>query len=123
MYSRVLSGLAPRGLVHINMYVRGILYEKARPCTLLLIIIIQGGRTWQPFVRGKNGPENFRQARIYNFCDKCVVFARNREFANLTQKNMQYIPSNSALLAQETLLLTQKGTFLPKDLQKKVRKS
>ena len=35
---------------------------------------------------------------------------------------MQYIPCNSTLLAQETLFLTQKGTFLPKDLQK-VRKS
>ena len=35
---------------------------------------------------------------------------------------MQYIPCNNALLAQETLFLTQKGTFLPKDLQK-VRKS
>ena len=23
--------------------------------------------------------------RIYNFCDKCVVFARNRKFANSTQ--------------------------------------
>ena len=23
----------------------------------------QGGRTWQPFVGGKNGHENFRQAR------------------------------------------------------------
>ena len=34
---------------------------------------------------------------------------------------MQYIPCNSALLAQETLFLTKKGTFLPKDLQK-VRK-
>ena len=45
----------------------------------------QGGRTWQPFVRGKNGHENFRQTRIYNFCDKCVVFARNRKFANLTK--------------------------------------
>ena len=32
---------------------------------------------------------------------------------------MQYIPCNSALLAQGTLFLTQKGTFLPKDLQKK----
>ena len=41
----------------------------------------QGGRTWQPFVGGKNGRENFRQARIYNFRDKCVVFARNRKFA------------------------------------------
>ena len=42
----------------------------------------QGGRTWQPFVGGKNGHENFRQARIYNFCDKCVVFARNLKFFN-----------------------------------------
>ena len=44
-----------------------------------------GGRTWQRFVGGKNGHENFRQARIYNFRDKCVVFARNRKFAKLTQ--------------------------------------
>ena len=33
----------------------------------------------------KNGNENFRQAHIYNFRVKCVVFARNREFAKLTQ--------------------------------------
>ena len=59
----------------------------------------------------KNGNENFCQARIYNFRVKCVVFARNRIFAKLTQWNMQYIPCNSALLAQETLFLTQKGTF------------
>ena len=45
----------------------------------------QGGRTWQPFVGRKNGNENFRQARIYNFGVKCVVFARNRKFAKLTQ--------------------------------------
>ena len=45
----------------------------------------QGGRTWQPFVGGKNGHENFRQTRIYNFRDKCVIFVRNRKFANLTQ--------------------------------------
>ena len=44
----------------------------------------QCGRTWQPF-GDKNGHENFRQTRIYNFRDKCVVFARNRKFANLTQ--------------------------------------
>ena len=49
------------------------------------IIEKQGGRTWQPFVGGKNGHENFRQARIYNFCDKCVVFAHNLKFSNLTQ--------------------------------------
>ena len=45
----------------------------------------QGGRTWQPFVGSKNGNEKFRQARIYNFRVKCVVFARNRKFAKLTQ--------------------------------------
>ena len=31
---------------------------------------------------------------------------------------MKYIPCNSELLAQLTLFLTPKGTFLPKDLQK-----
>ena len=45
----------------------------------------QGSRTWQPFVRSKNDNENFRQARIYNFPIKCVVIARNRKFAKLTQ--------------------------------------
>ena len=60
---------------------------------------------------GKNGHENFRQSDIYNFCDKFVIIARNRK-ATLTQQNMQYIPCNSALLAQETLFLTQKGTFV-----------
>ena len=37
----------------------------------------QGGRSWQPFVEGKNGPENLRQMRIYYFFNKCIVFARN----------------------------------------------
>ena len=45
----------------------------------------QGGRAWQPFVGGKNGHANFRQVRIYNFRDKCIVFVRNRKFANLTR--------------------------------------
>ena len=45
----------------------------------------QGGRTWQAFGGGKNGHETFRQAHIYNFRDKCVVFARNLKFSNLTQ--------------------------------------
>ena len=78
----------------------------------------QGGRTWQAFGGGKNGHETFRPARIYNFRDKCVVFARNLKFSNLTQYNMQYIPCNSALL-----FLPKKALFLPKDLQKKMRKS
>ena len=45
----------------------------------------QGGRTWQPFVGDRNGHESFRQAHIYNFRDKCVVFPCNHKFANLTQ--------------------------------------
>ena len=45
----------------------------------------QGGRTWQLFVGDKNGHESFRQARIYNFLVKCIVFAHNRKFADLTQ--------------------------------------
>ena len=45
----------------------------------------QGGRTWQPFVGSKNGNENFRQARIYNFRVKCVAFVHNRKFAYLNQ--------------------------------------
>ena len=37
----------------------------------------QGGKFWQPFGEGKKGHKNFRQARIYLFRDKCVVFAQN----------------------------------------------
>ena len=32
---------------------------------------------------------------------------------------MQYIPCNSALLAQEALFLPKKALFMPKDFQKK----
>ena len=80
-------------------------------CMCVCVYVCQGGRTWQPFVGSKNVNENFRQAHIYNFRVKCVVFARNRKIAKLIQWNMQYLPCNSALLAQETLFLTQKGTF------------
>ena len=45
----------------------------------------QGGRTWQAFGGGKHGHETFRQAHNYNFRDKCIVFARNLKFSNLTQ--------------------------------------
>ena len=62
---------------------------------------VQGGRSWQPFVGGKNGQTNFRQTRIYHFRDKCVVFARNCKFANLTQYNMQYIPVIVHFLSKE----------------------
>ena len=82
--------------------------------------ITQGDRSWQPF--GKNGHKNFCPVCIYFFRDRVVVFARNCIFANLTQYDMQYLPCRSAFLAQDTLFLTQKALFLPKDFQK-VRKS
>ena len=39
--------------------------------------LVRVAEVLQPFVGGKNGHENFR--------DKCVVFAHNCKFANLTQ--------------------------------------
>ena len=48
---------------------------------------------------------------LFFFCNKCIVFVRYCQIANLIQYDMQYIPCNSALLAQETLFLTQNGTF------------
>ena len=70
----------------------------------------QGGRSWQPFGKGKNGHKNFHQASIYYFCVKCVFFVRKCKLANLIQCNMRYIQCNSALLAKEALFLTKKGT-------------
>ena len=58
--------------------------------SFLLRCLQQGGRTWQPFVGGKNGQANFRQAN-YNFRDKCIVFARNCKVANVIQYDMRYI--------------------------------
>ena len=48
-------------------------------------------------------------SRACYFRDKCFVFARNCKFANLTQYNynMQCVPCNTALLAQETLFLSR----------------
>ena len=79
---------------------------------------MKGGRSWQPFGKGKNGYKSFHQARICYFRHKCIVFAHNCKFANLTQYDVQYIPCNSALLAQETLFSTRKSTFLAQSLPK-----
>ena len=49
----------------------------------------QGGRSWQPFGEGKIGHKNFRQVRNCYFRDKCIVFACNCKFANLTHYKMQ----------------------------------
>ena len=76
---------------------------------------------WQKlaaFRRGKKRPQKFRRARICYFRDKCIVFARKCKIANLVQYTMQYIPWNSASLAQETLFLNQRSTFLAKSFPK-----
>ena len=53
--------------------------------TMMIMVTMTGWQNLAAFRQGQNGQVNFRQARIYNFRDKCVVFARNRKFANLTQ--------------------------------------
>ena len=63
----------------------GALQRGNQPAENTLVYLHQGGRTWQAFGGGKNGLETFRQARIYNFRDKCVVFARNCKIVNLAQ--------------------------------------
>ena len=91
-------------------------------CLSICFSLRHGGRSWQPFGEGKNAHTNFRQACICYFHDKYVVFVRNFNFANLIQCNMQHTPYNDSLLAQETLLLSPKGTLLHQVFQK-VRKS
>ena len=78
----------------------------------------QGGGNWKPFDEGKNGHKRFCQAHICYFGDKCVVFAHSHKFANSNQYDMQYVPCNRALFAQESLFLTQKSTFLTQSLSK-----
>ena len=63
----------------------GALQRGNQPAENSLVYLHQGGRTWQAFGGGKHGHETFRQARNYNFRDKCVVFARNLKFSNSTQ--------------------------------------
>ena len=78
---------------------------------------MQGGRSWHPFGEGKNDHKNVRQACIYFFRDKCVIYARNYKLANLAQNNLQYPLCNNAFLSRETLFLTPKTLLLPKDFQ------
>ena len=72
----------------VNIKVQKITFFKVFNRTQIIsnqLPLHQGCRTWQLFVGSKNGNENFRQVRIYNFRIKCVVFAGNRKFAKLTQ--------------------------------------
>ena len=83
---------------------------------VLSIIIIQCSVTEVDSLSARaKMPTTFFQVHICYFRDKCVVFARYCKFANLTHYNMQYVPCNRALLAQET---PKKPLFLPKDLKK-----
>ena len=77
-----MDGLSPLAIIE-NPYTH--LFLQAHVKRYSPGVSFECGRTWQPFVGGKNGHENFRQTHIYNFCEKCVVFARKRKLANLTQ--------------------------------------
>ena len=68
---------------------------------------MQSGRSWQPFGKRKNGHKIFIK-RVFAIFATTSSFLR--EIANLNQCNMQYIPYNSALLTQESLLFTPKNT-------------
>ena len=80
-----IMGLLPVIWWIANKYIYN--YWQGTPILLVesSVILSQGGRSWQAFGGGKHGYETFRQARNYNFRDKCVVFARNLKFSNLTQ--------------------------------------
>ena len=76
-------------------------FKTCWPNIILNICLAQGGRSWQPFGEGKEGHKNFRQARIYFFfCGKCVVFARDCKFENLTEYNMPYGALNRTITAK-----------------------
>ena len=47
------------------------------------------------------------------------IFTIFTTIANFTQYNMQYVPCNSSLLAQETLFLTKKNHFFWQKISKK----
>ena len=74
-------------------------------------ICASGWQKLAAFRRMRKWPQSFCQACNCYFRDKFVIFARNCKFANSIHYDMQYIPSNSALLAQETLIFTPKKTF------------
>ena len=78
---------------------------------IVKMLLYLGGRSWQPFGESKKGNTIFCQAHICYFCNKRVLFARNCKIANFIQHDMQYVPSNSAFVAHETLFLTPKNTF------------
>ena len=67
-----MDGLSPLAIIE-NPYTH--LFLQAHVKRYSPGVSFECGRTWQPFVGGKNGHENFRQARTYNFRDKCIVFA------------------------------------------------
>ena len=104
-----------------NCFMNGIIFMLVFQFQFKKFCCHQGGRTWQPFVGSKNGDENFRQARIHNFRDKCVVFVRNCKFANFTK--ICYIYHVIVhFLPKKHCFWPKRALFLPKDLQK-VRKS
>ena len=81
--------------------------------------IESGWQNLSAFRRGQKWSRKFSSSAYLQFSRQM------HRFSNLTQYNMQYIPCNSALLAQgpRCTVFTQKGTFYAQRSQKKVRKS
>ena len=62
--------------------------EHLRPSLFKIVPNLYPGAGWQnlaAFRREQKWQGNFRQARIYKFRVKCVVLARKRKFAKVTQ--------------------------------------
>ena len=57
----------------------------------------QGHRSWQPSSMSKKGHKNCRQARIYDFRDKCVVFAC-KDTINFPEKAMKISHFNHIMI-------------------------
>ena len=77
---------------------------------------------WQKlaaFWRGQNWPQKFLSGAYLLFLRQMRCFAFDCKFVNSIQYNMPYGSCNSALLAQETLFMTQKGTFFCPKISKK----
>ena len=83
---------------------------KRLPLSAITFVICRGAEVGSLSARAKMATKLLSGAYLL-FLRQMRRFCAYCKFANLIQYNMQYIPCNSALLAQETLLLTQKGTF------------
>ena len=81
----------------------------------MLILIIEGFSLYITLRR-------LRVAEVGSLSARAQM-ARNCKFANLIQYNMQYIPCNSALLAQKNIVVVpKKAPFCPRSPKKSIKR-